>query len=219
MQELMKVTGIILKASPVGEYDRRVLILTKEMGKITAFARGARRPGSRLVAAASPFVFGEFSIYPGRNAYSLKEAEVGNYFEKLREDVYGACYGMFFLEVMDYYTRENNDEKQMLMLLYQSLRALQLPSLDRELVRCIFEIKALMLNGEYPGLPTEGSWKESTLYALHYIQTSTIEKLYTFTVTEEILKQMQQLAEIYRNSCMDREMKSLEVLESLTGIS
>ena len=41
---------------------------------------------------------------------------------------------------MDYYTRENNDEVQMLKLLYQSLRALQLPSLPDELVRYIFRI-------------------------------------------------------------------------------
>lgn len=215
MQELIKVTGIVLKASPVGDYDRRILILTKELGKITAFARGARRPSSRLLAATSPFVFGEFVVYPGRSAYSLKEVEVGNYFEGLRDDMYGTCYGMFFLEVMDYYTRENNEEKQMLMLLYQSLRALQLTSLDKELVRCIFEIKALMLNGEYPGLPSGTNWKESTVYAVHYIQTSNIEKLYTFTVTEDILHQLQQLTACFRKCCMDREMKSLEVLEAL----
>ena len=33
MQELLTVTGLILKAEPIGEYDRRVVILTKERAR------------------------------------------------------------------------------------------------------------------------------------------------------------------------------------------
>lgn len=42
MQESLYVTGIVLKQTPFGEYDRIVSLLTREKGKITAFARGAR---------------------------------------------------------------------------------------------------------------------------------------------------------------------------------
>ena len=161
MQEYISVTGIVLKQSPVGEYDRNISILTKERGKISAFARGARRPGSKLSAAAAPFSFGTFRMYQGRSSYTLTEAEIQNYFEELRADYIGACYGMYFAEVADYYTRENNDEKQMLKLLYQSLRALCAASLPNPLVRCVFECKAIAVNGEFPGPPKDRPLEDS----------------------------------------------------------
>ncbi len=116
-----------MKQSPVGEYDRRISILTKERGKLSAFAKGARKPGSRLAAATTPFSFGSFKLYEGRSSYTISEAEIQNYFETLRTDYVGACYGMYFAEVADYYTRENNDEREMMKLLYQSLRAVSVP--------------------------------------------------------------------------------------------
>ena len=97
MQEYTQITGMVLKAEPIGEYDRRIVILTKEKGKISAFARGARKQGSRLLAATNPFSFGEFKLYAGRSSYNVMEASISNYFEGLREDFEGAYYGMYFL--------------------------------------------------------------------------------------------------------------------------
>ena len=215
MQEYTQITGMVLKAEPIGEYDRRIVILTKEKGKISAFARGARKQGSRLLAATNPFSFGEFKLYAGRSSYNVTEAAISNYFEGLREDFEGAYYGMYFLELIDYYTRENNDEKEMLRLLYQSLRALLHEGLPNRLVRYIFEMKAMVINGEFPGIPTDKVWDQSTEYAVSYIVDSSIERLYTFTVTPKVLKQLQEIADDYRGRYLDRTFKSLEIVDNL----
>ena len=215
MQELVNVTAIVLNSSPIGEYDRRVVMLTKERGKITAFAKGARRQNSKLMAATNLFAFGEFKLYPGRNSYTMTDAQIQNYFEELRIDFEGAYYGMFFLEVCDYYTRENNNEKEFLKLVYQSLKALSVKSLNRKLVQCIFEMKAMVINGEFPGMPGDGIWQESTEYAVSYIMSSSIEKLYTFTVSETVLSELIRITERYRYHYIDREFKSLEMLSVL----
>ena len=215
MQGITEITGMVLKAEPINDYDRRVVLLTKERGKISAFARGARKQNSKLLAATNPLCFGAFKLYEGRTSYNVMEVEVTNYFEGLRNDYEGAFYGMYFLEVMDYYTRENNDEKEMLKLLYQSLRALMHEGLSNVLVRYIFEMKAMVLNGEFPGMPKEGEWEESTRYAVNYIMCSTVEKLYTFTVTPQVLSQLKAIADECRTRSIDRPLKSLEIVENI----
>lgn len=215
MQEFICVTGMILKQTPIGEYDRRICLLTKERGKISAFARGSRKPGSRLAAAANPFSFGIFKLHEGRSSYTVSEADIQNYFEELRADYIGAYYGMYFAEVADYYTRENNDEREMLKLMYQSLRALCAASLPNPLVKCVFELKAIAVNGEYPGIPQDMKLEASTEYALQYIAHTAIERLYTFTVNDLVLSQLEQVSASYRRRFIDREFKSLEILKTL----
>ena len=146
------VTAMVLAVSPVGEYDRRVVLLTKERGKLAAFARGARRQGSALLGVTSPFSFGEFTLYEGRTSYTLMSASVSNYFEELRTDVEGAYYGFYFMDLASYYAREAADERELLKLLYQSLRALTNLHIPNRLVRCIFELRTIVIEGEGPQL-------------------------------------------------------------------
>ena len=215
MQDLAIVTGMIIKAVPIGEYDRRLVLLTKERGKISAFARGARKPSSRFVAATNLCCFGTFKLYQGRDSYTLAEAEISNYFEDLRMDFEGAYYGMYFLEIADYYTRENNDEREMLKLVYQSLRALSVPSLSHQLVRAIYELKSVIVNGEFPGLPEGKSYLPATEYTVDYIVNSSIEKLYTFKVTEEVLNELKGIASKISKLCLSAHFHSLDILDTL----
>ncbi|MCR5755695.1 MAG: DNA repair protein RecO [Acetatifactor sp.] len=215
MQQFTWVTGMVLKQTPIGEYDRRICLLTKENGKISAFARGARRPGNALQASTIPFTFGKFKLFAGRDSYSIAEADIENYFSELKTDYIGAYYGMYFCEIADYYTRENNDDREMLKLLYQSFRALCSSAIPNELVQAVFELKAIAVNGEYPGPPTDRVLEDSTIYAMNYIATSPVEKLYTFTVKDSVLRQLRQVAEEYRRHFMDRDFKSLEILKTL----
>ena len=223
------LTGIVLSTMPVGEYDRRVVILTKEQGKISAFARGARRPNSPLVGALNPFSFGTFTMYEGRTSYTIQSASISNYFAELRGDIIGAYYGFYFLEFTDYYTKEFNDEREML-----------------KLIRYIFELKALTINGQAPqvfqcmtcgnkerhavfsavkgGLVCSECMKDvrdgmsldpSTLYSMQYIETSTIEKLYTFNVTEKVLTELGNVMSRMTDIYVGKHFKSLEILETL----
>lgn len=244
MNQTITVTGMILSATPIGENDKRVVILTKEKGKISAFAKGARRQNSPLMGVTNPFCFGEFVLYEGRTSHNVMQANISNYFMELGSDLEGAYYGFYFMELADYYTREYNDEKDMLKLLYQTMRALSSGKINRELIRYIFELKSLAINGEAPevfacancgvkdrkvvfssknhgiiceeckALATDGiAVSSSGLYTLQYIISSTIEKLYTFVVSEEVLEELRKIMKQYVSTHIDKKFKSLEILE------
>ena len=238
------MTGMILSATPISEYDKRLVILTKEKGKISAFAKGARKQNSPMMGVTNPFSFGEFLLYEGRNSYNVMQANISNYFMELSTDFEGAYYGFYFMEIADYYTKEYNDEREMLKLLYQTMRALSSGKIKRELVRYIYELKALTVNGEAPevfrcancgvsdrsmvfssknhglicseceGIAPDGiSISSATVYTLQYIVSSTIEKLYTFTVSDEVLDELRRILKQYMDLHIDKIFKSLEILE------
>lgn len=246
MSEKTTVTGVVLFTAPVGESDRRVVLLTRERGKITAFARGARRQGSPLLAATNPFVFGHFQVYEGRTAYNLVQANVRNYFTELAAELPGVYYGFYFLEFADYYAREGNDEEDMVNLLYVALKSLLNPRLPDLLVRRVFELKAMVINGEYPQTfqcvscgkeeelsyfsprrggclcpgcareqPAVRALSEAARYTLQYIIVTPVEKLYTFTVTPQVLEEVDALVKSCVAVYIDRSFKSLEVLERM----
>lgn len=250
MGQNIVVTGMVLNVMPIGEYDKRITLLTKERGKITAFARGARRPNSQLLAATNPFSFGEFELFEGRSAYTVAKAAIQNYFRELAADVSVTYYGFYFLEFADYYCQENNDEREMLKLLYQSLRALISPAYDNRLVRVIFELKAMAINGEAPnvfsclkcGKKEELVWFSarkggalceeccrevpdavcldgSTMYTMQYIISARIEKLYSFTVSDKVLAELQRTMQEYLRLYVGHGFKSLKILDDMEKLS
>ena len=214
-QDFALVTGIVIKSEPISEYDRRIVLLTKERGKISAFAKYSRKPGNKLMAPTNPFSFGQFKVHSGRSSYQLSEADISNYFEALRYDFEGAYYGMYFLEICDYYGRENNDETGLLKLLYQSLRALTCEALDKKLVKCIFELKAIMINGEFSFEEYTAGLSQTALYTVDYIMRTPVGKVYSFTVNEEILCELRCFCKQVCARTWDRDFKSLEILENL----
>lgn len=252
MSDLITVQGIVLSAQPVGEYDKRIVLLTRERGKISAFAKGARRQNSPFMAAANPFVFGNFTLYEGRSSYNLNQVTVTHHFVELAARQPGVYYGYYFLELADYFGREGTDEKNMMNLLYLTVKALLNPEIDDRLVRCIFELRTMTEQGLMPELfrcvncgeeiagketlffsqeahgildgdclkkasPGEARTarriSQAALYTMQYIVSSPMTKLYSFTVTEEVLWELERHIQPYVAGNTDKKFKSLQILE------
>ena len=204
MRDLIQTTGMVLYAAPVGEFDKRLILLTGDRGKITAFARGAKRTGSLLRAASRPFAFGTFTLSETRDAYNLYGAEIENYFEGLEQDVECACYASYFAEFAEYFGREGLEAREMLRLLYQSFRALLKPALPNKLVQREYTEDPPLRAGD------------SARYAWQYVIYAPIEKLYTFLLKEDAFAQFAANVERNKRAYVDKSFHSLEILQTIT---
>jgi len=214
MSDTFDVYGIIIGIQPVGEYDKRVLLLTKERGKISAFARGARRQGSGLMGVTQVFACGRFRLREGRDSYSFISAQVDNYFDDIKKDIEATCYGTYFLELAEYYSRESMSEPQMIKLLYLALIALTRPSLPHPLTRRVYELRLMKIDGQYDQTPP-APHGETAEYTWNYVLTSPLDRLFTFALKEEVFKEFEESVDKSVKKYVDRRMNSLEVLETL----
>ena len=239
---LVTLTGIVLSCSDVGEFDKRLVILTKEAGRVTGFAKGARRPNNPMIAACSPFCFGTFEAFEGRSSYHVTKANITNYFRNLAMDYDKVCLGSYFLEVADYLSVEGVDETARLALLYQSLKALESDKFSHRLLKNIYDLKTWVIDGEYPNVfscmtcgkkenlvafsvkhhgmlcldcakrESGTEISNSTLYTMQFIVSSKIEKLYTFVLNNETEEELTRILAAYRLNYRSHKYKSEEFL-------
>lgn len=245
MREEQTVTGIILYTTLVGEYDKRLVILTKERGKITVFANGARRPNSTVRAACQSYVMGTFTVIQGRDAYNLVKAQVDEYFSELAYDMEKMCYASYFCELMSYYVREGDFCTNHLNLLYVTFKTLLADTISPKQIRRVYELKLMDLEGQglhahacikcgknvlsyfdakQGGLLCEAcarkynikrSVSETLVYTLQYIMSAPIGALYGFTLKEDALRELEDVAGRFMEQYIDRNFKSLEILSTL----
>ena len=217
MSETISVNGIVLSSQPVGEYDRRVVLLTKERGKIACFAKGARRPTSSLGGLTRVLSFGTFNVYEGRSSYNIHSADIKQYFEKVLKDYDATLYACYFCEIADYYGREGLEAKDAINLLYVAVNSLTNPELERRLTKSVYEIRAVADQGECPPLDEifnspDKSFSSNTLTTFNYILTSEAGRLFKFTVGEETVNQLETISEKIVAYAIDKRLKSKEML-------
>ena len=167
MFDEVTVQGIVLDTSLLKEYDKRLVLLTAELGRITVFANGARRKNSQLAASSQKFVMGTFRLRPGRDSYTLIGADVRNTFFELSYDIEKMSYASFACEVAGYFTTEGVGAKDELNLLYVTFNALLSGRIGTNLIKAIYICKLLDIEGF--GLEMTRCVKSGVETNLHHI--------------------------------------------------
>lgn len=210
----LRVRGIVIYSAPVGEYDKRIVFLSQERGRMTIFANGARRQGSRIAACTRSFCMGTFTVREGRSSYYLISADIEETFPALADDMTRMCYASYVCELMLYYSREELPAAEELNLLYVTFRNLAAGDPDYRKIRSFFEMRLLAVEGEGAD-ERHFSTREDVTELLRLIKIMPLKKLYSLNAPEETLLEMSDASLRYIRTHVDKELRSLLILDTL----
>ncbi|MFX3674416.1 MAG: DNA repair protein RecO [Paenisporosarcina sp.] len=148
---LNRIEGIVLKTQDYGESNKIVTLYSREVGKITAMARGAKKPASRLSAITQPFTHGSFLIQQGRGMGTMQQGEQVESYRHIREDIEATAYASFVVELIDRAVEDRTPQTAIFNLLQQALHAIS-EEYDPEAIALFVEWKMLPVTGIYPTL-------------------------------------------------------------------
>ncbi len=219
MSEDLTVKGIILKTSQYGEYGRRMVMLTDKLGKVTAFAGGASKASSKIIGSTRPMVCAEFNLMKGRGGWNLHGVDIIDSFEDLAFDIDKSMMSMYILEYAEYFAQEGmiaEEAKAVLNLIYVTLLAIRAGEKKLNLIRRIYELKMLVIEGEYPELPPYTDNK-NVADLWRYVTASSLSRLYTFSEEAGDVAESSFINEV--NALVNRQIphrfKVLDVLREL----
>lgn len=105
-----RVTAIVLRHSDWGEADRLLTLFTREVGKLRAVAKGARKARSRKAGHLEPFTHVRLQLAKGRDLPIVTQAETVDAYIPMREDLIKTGYAAYAAELLDRFTYEEEIE-------------------------------------------------------------------------------------------------------------
>ncbi|MFH6889036.1 DNA repair protein RecO [Corynebacterium aurimucosum] len=80
MRENFRDRALVIRSYDFGEADRIIVLLTRHHGLVRGVAKGVRRAKSRFGSRLQLFVNLDVQLYPGRNLYTISQADTVDYF-------------------------------------------------------------------------------------------------------------------------------------------
>jgi len=148
-----KLTGIVLRVVDTGEADRVVTLLTRERGKVAAFARGARASRRRFGGSLEPFtlVAAEVRERSGSELLGLDSVSPLDAFGGIRGDLARIACAGYAAELARELVRDHQPHEDLFDLLAAYLAALDAAPARPAALRA-FELLALRAAGLSPRL-------------------------------------------------------------------
>lgn len=137
---LINSEAIVLRKIDYGETSLICTLFTKEAGKVTIIAKGAKKPKNPIGHILEPINILDVNFYnkPSRNIQILKEASISKNFQNIRNNYEKILYSLIFIEYIDRVTRFENQEPIIFRLIKSVLVNLDSNHVPNQLIYIFF---------------------------------------------------------------------------------
>lgn len=147
MNKHKKTEGIILKRINLNDADQILTILTKDLGKISVFAKGCRRAKSKFCGKLDLLYQVKIDTFDGRNLSYLNEVETIQSWEFHRADLRTHSILFYIAELTNKLVQDEQQIEGVYNLLVDAFSQIDSDNEKSELVLYAFTIKLLCLLG------------------------------------------------------------------------
>jgi DNA repair protein RecO (recombination protein O) len=142
--------AIVLHGMNYRETDRLLKLITEDRGKVSAIARGVKKEKSLLRGAVEPLTCAIFQLNPGRNLYTLSQADIIRSYHKIKDSLEKLVICSFFCELIDCFVEEGNPDTESYQLLSGILDFVEDNDPDLSKLVAYFEVHLHVINGIFP---------------------------------------------------------------------
>lgn len=149
----ISVTAIVIGYVDYKESSKIIKLFTKQLGIISAYARGAKRSKSKMHNLTSPFCLAEFSLIKKSDLYYINDGQIITINEELRRDLRDIYSAQLCLELVEKSLFEDQINSDLFDLLNKTIKIM---SNCQKKIRLIsmFIIKYVSMIGYKPELNT-----------------------------------------------------------------
>src|SRR5579872_995063 len=147
-----KANAIVLHRTNLGETDKILTLLCREVGKLGAVAKGARRPGSKISGATELFIHSRLLLAIGKSLDIISQCEIRESFPALRGDLALMSRATYLCELTDRLVEEREPNPEVFDLLLSALYLLQRAAANPDVIVHAYELRLMAERGYAPEL-------------------------------------------------------------------
>ena len=151
LPRVYQTEAIIIKRTKLGEADRILTLYTRDYGKLKAVAKGTRRPKSKLGGHVELLTHSLLLLARGKNLDIITQAQTIDSFLPLKDDLQRMSYGLYVSELIDAFTAEHIENRNLIDLFLNTLHQLCQTKKNETVLR-YFELHLLEYAGYRPQL-------------------------------------------------------------------